>query len=397
MPYERKGASAVLFHQYVAALRDAGYDILHLLLLERSNSPPGDFEEYATRMSASGRVQVIAASAERFVERARNGFALNDAPLESALAEARHFGPDAFFALDLMSYWAGTSVPALARVAWLGDLNFQTTWYHALCRAKEEPLTVFRLPSAWRRARQWERVYQSVLREADQVIASSASSVAILNRLGIRSVYHPYPWPVIRSAAKDADEVQAPAKPAFLFCGGLDALGSKSALLFIIRQLYPRLVKRWGRDGFRLIIAGRGQPPSWVFAAIKQRPEIEFKGFVEDLDAEMAQCHAMIVPIDVPVGNRSRIVTAMSNGWLVVGHRFVAEANPDLVDGRTCYLAADADEFAAKMQRACLELEEVRRIKAAARQRYEERFLPTAACRPLLVELERLLKLKIAG
>ena len=122
-----------------------------------------------------------------------------------------------------------------------------------------------------------------------------------------------------------------------------------------------------------------------------KKPEIQFLGFVEDLDALMAQCHAMIVPIDIPVGNRSRIITAMAAGWPVVAHRFVSETNPALVDGVTCLLAEDAPSFAAQMRVAVEQPARMAEIIARARQCYLDHFAPVPACRLLLVELDRLL------
>ena len=388
VPHASRGASSVLFFHYTAALKAAGHAILNVLLLDTSSERTEGLEAYQQQMAGTD-FQIVICRAEQFIRRKPGGFELVEAPLEPAVAAARNFGAQAAFCLDLTCAWAAQRMAHVPRIVWLGDLNFQTTWHHAVCKAKEDPRCILRLPSAWKKARQWRRTYNEVLADAAEVIVSSHSSVRLMQELQIPSVYHPYPWPAPDVIENQRPRPPASALPSFLFCGTLNALGSKSALLFLLKKLYPRLLSAWGRGRFRLFIAGRGAPPDWTRQAMADKPEVEFLGFVEELDTVMARCHAMVVPIDIPVGNRSRIVTAMSRGWLVVAHRFVSETNPDLVDGETCLLAGDVETFAAKMRQAVEQPDEAARIVERARQCYQERFAVEPACRPLLAAVAR--------
>ena len=167
--------------------------------------------------------------------------------------------------------------------------------------------------------------------------------------------------------------------PTFLFLGTLQALGSRSAFHFILHELYPELVRRWGSGGFRIVIAGRGEMPGWAATMLATTPELEHVGFVDDLAGLLASVHAAIAPISVPVGNRSRILTALAAGTVVVAHENAALGNPDLVDGVTCFLAADAASFrgadGADRRRSG------RRAEVAARgqELYRSRFRPDVA------------------
>ena len=49
---------------------------------------------------------------------------------------------------------------------------------------------------------------------------------------------------------------------------------------------------------------------------LKKLKNIKLMGYVYNLNTLASSCHACLFPIDVPVGNRSRIVTAMG---VVVG------------------------------------------------------------------------------
>ena len=100
---------------------------------------------------------------------------------------------------------------------------------------------------------------------------------------------------------------------------------------------------------------------------------------IPDLDVEMARSHAVIAPIDVPVGNRSRILTAMAKGSLVIAHRNVALGNPHLIDGETALLAGDAQGFAERMAWAVERPDMRDRIIRHAMQVYRDNYAPSAA------------------
>jgi glycosyltransferase involved in cell wall biosynthesis len=97
------------------------------------------------------------------------------------------------------------------------------------------------------------------------------------------------------------------------------------------------------------------------------------------------------VPIDVPVGNRSRILTAMAMRALVIAHANTALGNPALVDGETCYLASDAEGFVRAMAEAVDN--PVRRMTIIDRafRCYDQRFRPERATSRLAERLGALL------
>ena len=119
------------------------------------------------------------------------------------------------------------------------------------------------------------------------------------------------------------------------------------------------------------------------------RPEIDFRGYIEDLDPVMDECHALLAPIDVPVGNRTRILTAISRHLPVIAHANTALGNPDLIDGETCYLANTAAEFAERIRRAVNDPSQATRIADAAFQSYRNNFSPERAIPPVLAAIGR--------
>lgn len=374
LPHPSEGASTVLFHWYIDDLARRGYEILHVVILEPGMASPEAVAAHVERMRAAGRVRVETlevASAVRSTWTTVDTMG-HDRQV-AALAEP--FRPDLVVAFDI--------IPALLvrdlscpRLVWLGDLAFEVQHHHFIYSTRENPRNLIKAPKVYAIALAWRRAYRRALAGATAVCASG-SSVGVLAGLGLSAQYEPYPWP---EAAGEGGDVPRFDKPSFLFFGTLAGLGSRSALHFLIEGVYPRLVSTWGAGGFSIKIAGRGGLPAWARDAIGSRAEFESLGFVEDLTDLMARCHAVIVPIDVPVGNRSRILTALARAVPVISHANAALGNPDLRDGETCLLASTAEGFAAQMVRAWEDPSGVRRIAERGQSLYRERFSPEVAC-----------------
>jgi glycosyltransferase involved in cell wall biosynthesis len=390
IPHETRGASTVLFFHYVAHLRAAGYQILHLLLLEGDAWPNEELGAYERKVAELGRFEVLACRASRFVDQGRTKHQLREAAIQPARGKADAFAPDLILAFDLLAAWVTASVTAERRVVWLGDLNFQTIWYHALYAVQENKRALIHVPSNWLLCRTWKRIYIDVLRHADTVIVASHSSVAELASLGITAEYEPYPWPSLNPPAAGTGIV--PPLPTFLFFGTLTGLGSRSALHFTLTRLFPALREVWGAYGFRVLLAGRGEIPVWARGMMEDKPEFQQLGFVDDLSALMSRCHGVLVPIDVPVGNRSRILTAMAGRALIIAHANTAFGNPDLVDGQTCYLAANVADFVVRMRRAVDDRTAAHEIVERAYACWRDHFRPEAAAARLAARITDLLE-----
>jgi glycosyltransferase involved in cell wall biosynthesis len=391
VPHKSEGASSVLFYHYIEQLKNAGFRILNTLLCDPIHEP-GDYlrvlATYHQELESPGRFDIRVVRSRGFIRRSPLTIRLDTKSLRPLNEHVQTFRPEIVLCFDLMSAWAARALNCPgASIAWLGDLNFQTGWYHALYGSRENPLLAVKIPVEWLRSLLWRRIYRRVLSGFKAVIVSSRSSEDQLARIGIPACYLPYPWPNLQTGDGSSGRATG-AMPTFVFFGNLAALGSRSALHFLIRKLYPKSVERWGQGGFRIRIAGTSDLPGWARRAVEGKREVEFIGFQEDLDGLLASCHAMLAPIAVPVGNRSRIVTALAKGSLVIAHRNAALGNPDLVDGETCYLAGTADEFVDRMELAATDPARTAQIVDRARGVYNSRFRPEAAFQMLLQVLD---------
>lgn len=391
IPHPTLGASSVLFYYYIEELKKSGHKILLVLLLQKDAYSEKVLMEYIEK-NASPYFEVLPSVSESFLDLKRYSINLNLETYKAVFARIQEFNPDAAVLFDFLSTWLNEAIN-IKKIVWLGDLNFHTTWYHAWYGVMENPSMVKFLPFAWWRAYLWRGIYRSVLSKVDSVIVSSKSSEWHLKRLGISSVYHAYPWPDTSSDYRTTGKTKR-SKPSFLFLGNLVGLGSRSALHFIVKKLYPSLVRTWGENGFEIFISGSYDLPPWFSLSIQDKPEFNYVGFVEDLSELMFSCHAVIAPIDVPVGNRSRVVTAMANKALVIAHKNTALGNPDLVNDVTCWLANDADQFVAYMKKSVEQPQVVIPIVSRARQVYENKFRPEKSAGLLIKELARVIDQK---
>ncbi len=375
VPSSSKGASAVLFYQYISTLKAEYSKLKHLIFVEGDKDYSTAIKEYANDIGMTVGNEIIVIRVPKFLQVQSQGIVLSQTIVQVINSRIKEISADVVVAFDIVAAWISNGVSAPHRLVWLGDLTYQTAYYHGLYAARESVRGLFRFPKAWLSSLLWKGVYKQAIKKNDRVLCASHSTVSSLEKLGIVSTYEPYPWP-----SSPGKSCVLPDTPTFVFFGTLNALGSRSAIHFMLEQLYPRLIKLWGKSGFRILIAGRGGLPIWAKSAFAQKIEIEYLGYVSDLQNFMASCHAVIVPIDVPVGNRSRILTAMAMKTLVVAHQNAAFGNPALKDGETCLLAEGASEFVEAMRRAVENREIANRVILQAKRVYDANFDPKVAC-----------------
>lgn len=378
IPHPREGASTVIFYEYVRGISTAAGRVLHVLLTDRTNRDERLLQEYRESMRDRPDFEILDCPVDTLyrVHRWTREPGLGTlAP--SIAARVQAFQPDVVICFDILpAAYALQLAPSSRRVVWLGDLHFRSFWYNAIYDIRERAGAALRLPLILMLCRHWRRFYASTLTGACSVVVSSKSSEAAMRAIGIASEYLPYPWP----EKEDTGAHPAPPDvPTFALFGSLSGLGSRSSFDTLIRDVYPMLLKAWGPNGFRVLLAGVRSAPEWAAKAIAARPEMEFLGFVDDIVAFMRGCHAVVVPIAVPVGNRTRILTALAHRALVIAHRNTALGNDDLRSGDTCLLAASPEEFAAHLRFAVESPVEARAIAERGHAMYRQRYAPAPA------------------
>ena len=171
--------------------------------------------------------------------------------------------------------------------------------------------------------------------------------------------------------------------------GGLYATGNTFGLWFLGREVLPALERRLGR-GFSIHLFGAGELVPAVAAEL-QHPSVHRRGWVPDIDAELASAKVFLLlnnnNPDFIVGH-TRILHAWSLGSCLVAHANNARAMPEIVHGENALLGETGEEL-AELVAAVLRDEELRqRIVAGGRETFERLFLPEVVMGRVMDHLE---------
>ncbi len=193
-------------------------------------------------------------------------------------------------------------------------------------------------------------------------------------------------WEALRAAAHRSRESK---KPRLLVIGDLATTSTSSGLRAVGWSVLPRLVEQFGEDGFELRLVGGGSPPAELAQAFRH-PAVRMVGRVVPADPEFLAADLMIVPTNIPLGIRVRVVTAWSFGCPIVAHRANAAGIPEMQDGENALLADTDAELADAVSRALGDEALRGKLSWGGRQTFEKWFSEAVAGQAIVDELEAL-------
>lgn len=256
------------------------------------------------------------------------------------------------------------------RILWLGDLQFEVTLWNFLEQKKKLRLSKYplRLISTLINYTAQVALYRLVCRNFNKVVCCSKSAEARLRRIGVRAEFLPFPYPARKPINFESCSTD---RRSFLFYGNLLGTGSISGLEFLLTEFLPAAINEWGDGGFQLVICGRTDLSMSFQKRLLRYPEVKIIGYVDDLDKIMERSHAMLVPISIPVGNRTRVIDGMSSGLVVVGHTNLSLGNPFLINGINCLLANTGREIVQALEAVYRDEDLRKKLSRNARTMYE--------------------------
>src|SRR5947209_18217656 len=95
VPHASNGASVVLFYHYIARLKQDGYIIRHVLLLEGDSWSDADVAAYRGELGAPGRFEIIALRSRRLYQSGRLIHSYDPAIAATVQRLTAEFAPDA--------------------------------------------------------------------------------------------------------------------------------------------------------------------------------------------------------------------------------------------------------------------------------------------------------------
>ena len=283
---------------------------------------------------------------------------------------------DVVLALDIKAASLLKNLNAKLKVAWLGDIEYMVIFEHYLASIRNRKITFFDFPRVILKMGKSMIAYKIILKSFNLVIVSSRNSINFLSIIGVKSQFLPFPLKFSdRISYLDMKkELGKPKKRVFMFYGNLMGLGSKSAVSELESVFIPALTKTYGKNGFELQITGKYDSQSDIFLKLNKFSEVKFTGFINDIDSEIDLAHYCIFPIKSRVGNRTRIIHAMSLHKVCISHYATSNGNPFLESGMNCILYRNQYDLEIWLQQLKMNELNERQISENAFKSYEKTY-----------------------
>lgn len=344
-----KGASTKIYYYYIKFFLEKNFSVHYLCFenLSKYNSIKNDFNNKALHLKIFKYKNALIP----------NRFSIiHDLEYTNEIREYLEKKKiNKVVAFDIVAATQVFKLKSLEKYVWLGDLLYETNLYNYL----------YDLLDDWKKIKSFlyilvqnyiiKRIYKKTLVTFKKIIVSSKSSEKKLKKIGIYSKFLSYPWPIENGKVITQKSIK------ILFFGNLMGLGSKSSIRVLVKEIYPRLLKKFGSGNFEIKIVGKLTKE--ISKKFENKKEFIIHGFVKNLSEIFSTSTCLLFPGNVPVGNRCRIITAMSSKCLVVADQSTKLGNPYLIDYKTALLAKDSDELIDKIEFAVKNPEISKNIK----------------------------------
>lgn len=174
-----------------------------------------------------------------------------------------------------------------------------------------------------------------------------------------------------------------------IMLGALNTTVTKAGLKYFSNKLYP-VMKNELKYDYRVHIIGAGDWPSDIVKPDSKK--IVIRGYVDDLSADWLDTDILLVPTNIELGIRARILTAFSKGMCVVSHIANVNGIPELKHGHNCMLGANSHELAECMNKIFSDSVYAERISRNSRATYENVFSEKAASSNIINKVMDVLK-----
>lgn len=155
-----------------------------------------------------------------------------------------------------------------------------------------------------------------------------------------------------------------------VFTGAMDWLPNEDAILYFAQDILGKIKRQV--SSVKLIVVGRN-PSRSLLSKLKDYPEIETVGRVEDVRPYIAQSAVYVIPLRIGGGTRIKAYEAMAMGKAVVSTRVGIEGLP-VEDRKHLVIADGADDFARSVVKLLQSPQLREEIGSAAREYIQKNF-----------------------
>jgi GT2 family glycosyltransferase len=159
-------------------------------------------------------------------------------------------------------------------------------------------------------------------------------------------------------------------RQGLLFIGNLAHRPNDDAVLFFMREVYPRVRQKLPNVRLEII----GDNPSAAIA-VYNRGEVRVRGYVSDVEPYLRDARVFVAPLRFGAGIKGKVGEAMAHGIPVVTTSIGAEGF-GLTHGLDVMIADDPESFAAVIQQLYSDQELWQRVVDNSRRRIETYFTP---------------------
>lgn len=214
------------------------------------------------------------------------------------------------------------------------DLDeFRSAYYDLLGETTKNPLWRLIAKVESRRMREAE---MRTLEDFERVFVSSPEDLS-KHDSKVRLVRSPY-----AIEARKHDRQASRAEGHIIFVGRQSYRANAEAITWFAQQVMPEIRRRV--PGSHLSIVGDAPPRS---IRRLQDQSIKVTGRVDDVAAYYASAAVSIIPVTMATGVQMKLIESMVMGTPVVATPIVARGAG--IDGRHCYIAQSADEWATRV------------------------------------------------
>lgn len=272
-------------------------------------------------------------------------------------------------------------------VAYHGDIDFEP----GLCRYRDRELfgASERGPSLgrwWRglRDRVWLDEFRAahlrMMRDVSLIANVTASNADFYRTQGhTASIYARNLWRGPDARPQIAVPSVGPNAPVRVIghAGRLDATGGVYGLRYLLVELLPVLERELEGIDHEVHVIGGGQLPE-ALRGHADHPRLVFRGFVDDLDAELRTSTAYLLLNNSGPYRAAftRHLVAWSMGACLIVHENSRAAIPEIEDGRNVLSGRTPREIAIAVRRAIEDTDLNLRIRRGGRETFESSFTP---------------------
>jgi glycosyltransferase involved in cell wall biosynthesis len=174
-----------------------------------------------------------------------------------------------------------------------------------------------------------------------------------------------------------------------IMLGALNTTVTKVGLKYFSEYLYP-VMKTNLKFDYRIHIIGAGRWPNDIIRPDSDK--IVIRGYVDDLSDDWSDADILLVPTNIELGIRARILTAFSKGMCVVAHIANVKGIPELKHSHNCMLGATPFELAECMNKIFSDSVNAEKISRNSRVTYEKVFSERVASSNIIDKVMDVLK-----